>query len=114
MAGTPEGAAPEKKSFFGKLTTKKNADTYIEGCPQKKPDKKTSSKKGGEVSDDDSVDSKGVKKTWLGGEKKKPRAEYQSEIDSLKLQLVATEHDLTIMTNKVNKYKTWIRQAPHE
>ena len=106
-------AATEKKGFFSKLSTKKSADDYIEKCPQKKPDKKAS-KKGGEVSDDDSVDSKGVKKTWLGGEKKKPRAEYQTEIDSLKLQLVATEHDLTIMTNKVNKYKSWIRQAPHE
>jgi len=110
----PEGTPAKKPGLFSKLSSKKSADEYIEGNPQKKPDK-SKSKKGGEVvSDDDSVDSKGVKKTWLGGEKKKPRAEYQSEIDTLKLKLVAAEHDLTMMANRVNKYKNWIRQAPHE
>lgn len=59
-----------------------------------------------------STDSKGMKKSWFGGEKKKPRAEYQAEIDELKLQLAASNSELEETRAKLQSWQLWMRKAP--
>ena len=98
-----------KKGFFG-TSKKKLAD-------EKEPQQVTD--------DDNSTEDKektSPGKTWLGIEKKKPRAEYQAEIDALTAKLAALEEiradrDLQTarviqLTREVNSFKTWARQAP--
>jgi len=107
--------AEPKKGFFSSLSSKKdqNPDAYLKKCPQKKVEKAKKEKKGG--NDDDSVSSvnSSGEKNFLGMEKKKPRAEFQAEIDELKLKLVAEENEVAMLTNQLNRYKNWVRQAPN-
>ena len=60
-----------------------------------------------------SVDSKGNKKTssWFG-KSKKPRAEYQAEIDELKLKLAATTSELETTKQKLDAWEGWAKRAP--
>mmetsp|Transcript_8924 Transcript_8924/g.21790 ORF Transcript_8924/g.21790 Transcript_8924/m.21790 type:complete len:104 (-) Transcript_8924:352-663(-) len=75
--------------------------------------KKGSKKEKSDKSDDCSISSTSEKnKNWLGQEMKRPRAEYQAEIDELKLKLVALETELLTTTSKLNAFKEWMRQAP--
>ena len=89
---------------------------------QEKAPEKTSSKKGifgsknkKEGSDDGSVASNAShKKTtnWLGKEVKRPRAEYQAEIDELKLKIMALEAQLERTTIDLQQFKDWVGMAP--
>ena len=91
-----------------------------EGKPKK--EKKVKEKKvknnagGGDDNDDDSsvcsTTSNGDSKNWLGLEKKKPRAEYQAEIDELRLKLVAVEDELATKTTQLDRFLNWARQMP--
>eukprot|EP00536_Pseudo-nitzschia_multiseries_P007851 jgi/Psemu1/305289/fgenesh1_kg.189_\ len=51
-------------------------------------------------------------KNWLGQSVKRPRAEYQAEIDELKLKIAAIETELLTTTSKLNAFTEWMRQAP--
>lgn len=65
-------------------------------------------------------------KTWMGTEKKKPRAEYQAEIDELSAKVQALEAAkadgdrqvaqqvarVSKLTQELNSFKMWVRQAP--
>ena len=51
-------------------------------------------------------------KNWLGKEVKRPRAEYQAEIDALKLKLAEVELDLENKTNELKQFKDWVSMAP--
>ena len=76
--------------------------------------------------DDKSSPNKGDKsspgKTWMGTDKKKPRAEYQAEIDELQskiaaLEVIKADRDQQAarvyqLTQQVNSFNTWVRQAP--
>jgi hypothetical protein len=93
-----------------------------EGKPKK--EKKVKEKKvkknagGGDDDDNDddssvcSTTSNGDSKNWLGLEKKKPRAEYQAEIDELRLKLVAVEDELATKTTQLDRILNWARQMP--
>lgn len=59
-----------------------------------------------------SVDSKGNKKTSWFGKSKKPRAEYQAEIDELKLKLAAATSDLETAKQKLDAWEGWAKRAP--
>jgi hypothetical protein len=85
----------------------------------KKQDKEapslTEEKKDG--SDADSVSSAAETKTskatnWLGKEVKRPRAEYQAEIDELKLKLAEVRVDLENKTVELQQFKDWVGMAP--
>ena len=69
--------------------------------------------------DDSSQASEGSSKNMFGFEKKKPRAEFQAEIDELKVQLEfanselsRAKSDLRTANAKVAKYERWARSAP--
>ena len=91
-----------------------------EGKPKK--EKKVKEKKvknnAGSSGDDDNDDSSvcsttsNGEKNWLGLEKKKPRAEYQAEIDELRLKLVAVEDELATKTTQLDRFLNWARQMP--
>ena len=51
-------------------------------------------------------------KNWLGKEVKRPRAEYQAEIDALKLKLAEMETDLENKTIELKQFKDWVSMAP--
>ena len=51
-------------------------------------------------------------KTWLGKEVKRPRAEYQAEIDALKLKIASLETDLERCTVELQQFKDWVGMAP--
>ena len=89
-----------------------------EGKPKKEKkvkEKKVKNAGGGDDDNDDSsvcsTTSNGDK-NWLGLEKKKPRAEYQAEIDELKLKLVAVEDELATKTTQLDRFMNWARQMP--
>mmetsp|Transcript_27173 Transcript_27173/g.58191 ORF Transcript_27173/g.58191 Transcript_27173/m.58191 type:complete len:107 (+) Transcript_27173:120-440(+) len=91
-----------KKSFFSGKGSKK----------EKEPnEKKEKAVRGGS---DSSVASTSLEKSknWLGQEVKRPRAEYQAEIDELKLRLAAIEADLESKTIELTQFKDWVRLAP--
>ena len=89
-----------------------------EGKPKK--EKKVKEKKVKNNADDNDNDdssvcsttSNGDSKNWLGLEKKKPRAEYQAEIDELRLKLVAVEDELATKTTQLDRFLNWARQMP--
>jgi hypothetical protein len=91
-------------------------DTQIEAKKEQKKLAKEQSKKdyGGPCSTDGESDneSAGSFKKMFGFQKKKPRAEFQAEIDDLKVQLANTQEELERARNKVNRYQQWARQAP--
>ena len=65
--------------------------------------------------DDTSVTSTGEKnskKNWLGKEVKRPRAEYQAEINALKLKLAEVEAELQSKTTELKHFKDWVAMAP--
>ena len=66
METAPEKAPSTKKSFFGSKTK----------------------------SDDGSISSQKQPTNWLGKEVKRPRAEYQAEIDELKLKVQSLKAQL--------------------
>ena len=90
----------------------------VETAPEKAPDK--SIKKGffgGKAkSDDGSMVSKASQKqpttNWLGKEVKRPRAEYQAEIDELKLKVASLEAQLERTTSDLQQFKDWVSMAP--
>lgn len=90
----------------------------IETAPEKAPDK--SSKRGffGGMakSDDGSIASKASQKqpatNWLGKEVKRPRAEYQAEIDELTLKVASLEAQLERTTADLQQFKDWVSMAP--
>ncbi|OEU14206.1 hypothetical protein FRACYDRAFT_269548 [Fragilariopsis cylindrus CCMP1102] len=91
-----------------------------EGKPKKEKkvkEKKVKNNAGG-GGDDDNDDSSVCSttsngdKNWLGLEKKKPRAEYQAEIDELRLKLVAVEDELATKTTQLDRFLNWARQMP--
>jgi hypothetical protein len=51
-------------------------------------------------------------KNWLGKEVKRPRAEYQAEIDALKGKLAELEVDLENKTSELQQFKDWVSMAP--
>ena len=59
---------------------------------------------------DGSTDSK--KGFSLFGKSKKPRAEYQAEIDELKLKLAAATSDLEVCKQKLDAWEGWAKRAP--
>ena len=63
-----------------------------------------------DVKDKDEKSSRGT--TWMGTEKKKPRAEYQSKINELKEKMAALEIDRDQLTQQVNSISLWMCQAP--
>merc|ERR1712032_1700946 len=77
--------------------SKKDKKEKKEKVPkEKKQDNKANDKN---ADDDTSVSSTGSRgMNWLGQEKKKPRAEFQAEIDELKLKLAGVEADLSAAT----------------
>ena len=97
---------PEKDTSPSKNKGKSKKGTKKEKAP--KPLKEINDK-----SDDSSTASTNEKsKNWLGQQVKRPRAEYQAEIDELKMKFAAMETDLLIKTNQLNAFKDWIREAP--
>jgi hypothetical protein len=56
--------------------------------------------------------SSSTNKNWLGKEVKRPRAEYQAEIDELKLKLAELESDLENKTDELQQFKDWVSMAP--
>mmetsp|Transcript_27193 Transcript_27193/g.59874 ORF Transcript_27193/g.59874 Transcript_27193/m.59874 type:complete len:114 (-) Transcript_27193:228-569(-) len=89
----------------------KNKGKFKKGSKKEKASKPL--KESNDKSDDSSTASTNEKsKNWLGQEMKRPRAEYQAEIDELKLKFAAMETDLLIKTNELNAFKDWIRDAP--
>lgn len=72
--------------------------------------------------DVDAETDKASPKNWLGMEKKKPRAEYQEEIDALKAKLeellkIKEDRDahaarVRQLTMQANEYKMWARRVP--
>ena len=94
-----------KKGLFGGKGSKKDD----EPSPTKSEEKK-------EGSDDGSVAShkkSSPKATnWLGKEVKRPRAEYQAEIDELKLRIAEIEADLENKTVELQQFKDWVGMAP--
>ena len=103
--------AQEKKSLFGSLKgSKKEKKSKV---PKEKKIKEKKAKNPAKDDDDTSVSSTGsYGKTWLGKEKKKPREEYQAEIDELKLKLAAVEGELSSKTMELQRFKNWANQAP--
>ena len=92
-----------------------------EGKPKKEKkvkEKKVKNNAGGGDDDNDNDDSSVCSttsngdKNWLGLEKKKPRAEYQAEIDELRLKLVAVEDELATKTTQLDRFLNWARQMP--
>ena len=89
-----------KKSFFGSSNNSKK-----EMAPPEQA----------KASDDGSVSSTASTKktkTWLGKEVKRPRAEYQAEIDALKLKIASLETDLERCTVELQQFKDWVGMAP--
>jgi hypothetical protein len=96
---------------------KKATEKTLEGT---KMDQPTEVERTDSLSSDGS--SKGVTSYLWGGQKKKPRAEFQSEIDELELQLAALEtanSELQTTNNRLQqtsqKYDTlrrWAQNAP--
>lgn len=110
-----ETSSPNKKGFFGKNGSSKNNNKEQE--PKKDPNKKEKKEKAERRGSDSSTTStstgdKNNNKNWLGQEVKRPRAEYQAEIDELKLKLAAAESDLLTTTSQLTQFKDWARQAP--
>ncbi|MGK3759129.1 MAG: translation initiation factor IF-3 [Bacillariaceae sp.] len=109
--------SPKKGSIFG-FGGKKGEGSEEKPKKEKKV-KEKKVKKEKNIADNDNDDSSvcstasNGEKNWLGQEKKKPRAEYQAEIDELKLKLVAVEDELATKTTQLNRFITWARQAPH-
>lgn len=101
-----------KKSMLGNI----GSFGSKEGKPKK--EKKVKEKKVKNVGSDDNDDSSVCSttsngdKNWLGLEKKKPRAEYQAEIDELRLKLVAVEDELATKTTQLDRFMNWARQMP--
>jgi thymidylate synthase len=125
MPAMVEHDMPLSKKLFGSFTkrseesdlTKEEKQAIKKAKKeQKKLAKEQSSKKdyGGPCSTDGESDneSAGSFKKIFGFEKKKPRAEYQAEIDDLKIQLANTQAELERARTKVNRYQQWARQAP--
>ncbi|VEU36251.1 unnamed protein product [Pseudo-nitzschia multistriata] len=98
---TEKDASPKKK------------DTSPKNKKEKSPKLSKKDRKN-DLSDDSSVcSSTGEKaKNWLGREVKRPRAEYQAEIDELKLKLAALETEVLTKTNQLDAFQDWIRQIP--
>jgi hypothetical protein len=118
MAGEIVVAKEEspKKGIFG-FGSKGEEKPKKEKKVKEKKVKKASAGGGGDDNDNDdssvcSTASIGDK-NWLGQEKKKPRAEYQAEIDELKLKLVAVEDELATKTTQLNRFMNWARQMPN-
>ena len=51
-------------------------------------------------------------KNWLGKDVKRPRAEYQAEIDALRVKLAELETDLENKTSELQQFKDWVSMAP--
>merc|ERR1712029_553525 len=87
---------------------------------EKKKDEKEPQAVEGDATADGEKISRG--KSWMGKEKKKPRADYQAEIDELKVKLAGlsgVEEDrnnqaaqVTQLTQQLSAFKMWMRQAP--
>jgi mannitol-specific phosphotransferase system IIBC component len=86
---------------------------------QKKQAKKSNDRT--PVDTDDSSNASGASslRNIFGLEKKKPRAEYQAEIDELKYQLDMANTNLSRATSqlqqaqhKLNRFENWARSAP--
>jgi len=102
------------KSALRALSPGRTREPPADDTPPKKDTTVDDSKDDGEKS------SRG--KTWRGAEKKKPRAEYQTEIDDLRAKLeglagVEADRDRQVarvyqLTQEVNTFKTWVQQAP--
>ena len=82
-----------------------------------KGDKRSKDK--GDKSSKDKGDKSSTGKTWLGAEKKKPRAEYQAKIDELNAKVKALETDrdqkaaqVYQLTQQINSFSMWMRQSP--
>ena len=92
-----------KKGIFGSTKT-----TKTEQAPPEQAKK--------EPSDDGSVASTSSTKkattNWYGKEVKRPRAEYQAEIDELKLQIVELQVKLATKTSELQQFKDWVGMAP--
>jgi len=87
---------------------------------KEKKEKKALKKLQKQADDDTSVSSEGSsRRNIFGYEKKKPRAEYQTEIDQLRAELEAckadlqkSNHALATKDQKLNKLQVWARSAP--
>jgi hypothetical protein len=123
MPATVEQAKPLSKTFFGSFSKSgedqlsKDEKQALKAAKkeQKKREKEQKKKDyGGPVSTDGESDSEslGSFKKMLGFEKKKPRAEYQAEIDELRVQLANAHGELERTQTKLNRYQQWARQAP--
>ena len=89
----------------------------------REPREDTPPKKDKAVSDEKEDGEKSSRgKTWIGTEKKKPRAEYQTEIDELKAKLeelagVKADRDRQVarvyqLSQEIDTFKAWMQQAP--
>jgi hypothetical protein len=98
---TAEPSSPkEKKGLFGKK---------VKDAPEspKSPGKEKKLERQGSASSHGSAG-----KSFWGAEKKKPRAEYQAEIDELKLKLAQANLDLDNVSSKYQALKGWAKSAP--
>jgi len=137
VAETTTNAAKtmSSKMKFGKFFQKKD-----KADKKEKPEKKEKSEKeektiespikrteSSSTADDGSAASgPSSRKNLFGMEKKKPRAEYQAEIDELKMELEfkdgslndtknalhAAQTALQIAQSKLSRYQQWVRSAP--
>lgn len=67
------------------------------------------------TSDDGSVAStcsQRKKTSWLGKTPKRPRAEYQAEIDGLKIKIAELETMLESTSIELEQFKDWMKKAP--
>ena len=120
-ATTVEHEMPMTKKLFGGFSTKGEPSLTKEEKQAKKQAKKDQKKLEQDLKkmssqcstdgESDSESSVNLKKIF-GFEKKKPRAEYQAEIDTLKVQLANAQEELERTKTKLNRYQQWARQAP--
>ena len=85
------------KSLFG---SKKGAEEKKDGSDD------------GSVASTSSTTNNKKATNWLGKEVKRPRAEYQAEIDELKLKIAGLEADFERTTIELQQFKDWVGMAP--
>jgi outer membrane protein OmpA-like peptidoglycan-associated protein len=124
MPATVEHEMPLSKKLFSSFGLRGDTELTKEEKEAKKQAKKEQKKTakemkskadyGGPCSTDGESDneSSGSSRNLFGFEKKKPRAEFQAEIDDLKIQLANSQLELERARTKINRFQQWARQAP--
>ena len=92
--------------------TSEQAPPAMETAPEKAPSTKKGFFGSKTKSDDGSITSQKQQTNWLGKEVKRPRAEYQAEIDELKLKIQSLEAQLERTTIDLRQFKDWVSMAP--